>query len=88
MPGRFANQIYGEQPERHSPGVWNRVNYRSLEGFVAAVSPFNFTAIGVNLATAPTVMGNAVLWKPASTSVLSNYLVFKVLQEAGLPDGE
>jgi 1-pyrroline-5-carboxylate dehydrogenase len=63
------------------------VEYRALEGFVFAVSPFNFTAIGGNLPTAPALMGNTVIWKPASTSVLSNYYVMKVLQAAGLPDG-
>jgi len=67
--------------------MWNRVDYRPLEGFVFAVSPFNFTAIGGNLPTAPALMGNTVLWKPASTSVLSNYYVMKLLQAAGLPDG-
>jgi 1-pyrroline-5-carboxylate dehydrogenase len=82
----FMRGIYGEQPWSQ-PGIWNRVEYRPLEGFVFAVSPFNFTAIGGNLPTAPALMGNTVLWKPASTSVLSNYYVMKVLQAAGLPDG-
>ncbi|HEY0514979.1 MAG TPA: L-glutamate gamma-semialdehyde dehydrogenase [Thermoanaerobaculia bacterium] len=82
----FMRVLYAEQPWSH-PGVWNRVEYRSLEGFVFAVSPFNFTAIGGNLPTSPALMGNTVLWKPASTSVLSNYYVMKVLQAAGLPDG-
>jgi 1-pyrroline-5-carboxylate dehydrogenase len=78
--------LYTDQPWS-SPGVWNRVEYRSLEGFVFAVSPFNFTSIGGNLPTAPALMGNTVLWKPASTAVYSNYFVMKLLQAAGLPDG-
>src|SRR4029079_11999321 len=78
--------IYAEQPWSH-PGVWNRVEYRSLEGFVFAISPFNFSSIGGNLPTAPALMGNTVLWKPASTSVYSNYYILKVLQAAGMPDG-
>jgi 1-pyrroline-5-carboxylate dehydrogenase len=82
----FMRVLYGEQPWSH-PGIWNRVEYRALEGFVFAVSPFNFTAIGGNLPTSPALMGNTVLWKPASTSVLSNYYVMKALQAAGLPDG-
>ena len=82
----FMRVLYAEQPWS-SPGVWNRVEYRPLEGFVFAVSPFNFTAIGGNLPTAPALMGNTVLWKPASTAVFSNYLVMKLLQAAGVPDG-
>jgi 1-pyrroline-5-carboxylate dehydrogenase len=82
----FMRGIYADQPWSQ-PGIWNRVEYRPLEGFVFAVSPFNFTAIGGNLPTAPALMGNTVLWKPASTAVLSNYYVMKVLQAAGLPDG-
>jgi 1-pyrroline-5-carboxylate dehydrogenase len=82
----YARQIYAEQPS--SPALtWNRVEYRPLEGFVFAVTPFNFTSIGGNLPTAPALMGNTVLWKPASSSVFSNYQVFRVLQAAGLPDG-
>ncbi len=82
----YARQIYAEQPS--SPALtWNRVEYRALEGFVFAVTPFNFTSIGGNLPTAPALMGNTVLWKPASSSVFSNYQVFRVLQAAGLPDG-
>ncbi|HEX3557059.1 MAG TPA: L-glutamate gamma-semialdehyde dehydrogenase [Thermoanaerobaculia bacterium] len=82
----FMRHLYTDQPWS-SPGVWNRVEYRSLEGFVFAVSPFNFTSIGGNLPTAPALMGNTVLWKPASTAVYSNYFVMKLLQAAGLPDG-
>ncbi|HEX2645472.1 MAG TPA: L-glutamate gamma-semialdehyde dehydrogenase [Thermoanaerobaculia bacterium] len=82
----FMRQIYTDQPWS-SAGVWNRVEYRALEGFVFAVSPFNFTSIGGNLPTSPALMGNTVLWKPASTAVLSGYYIMKVLQAAGLPDG-
>jgi len=82
----FADQIYRQQPE-NSPGVWNRLSYRPLEGFVLAITPFNFTAIGVNLCTAPAMVGNTILWKPSTTSLLSNYYVMQVLMEAGLPAG-
>ncbi|HBL26583.1 MAG TPA: 1-pyrroline-5-carboxylate dehydrogenase [Acidobacteria bacterium] len=78
--------IYAEQPS--SPAAtWNRTEYRALEGFVFAVTPFNFTSIGGNLPTAPALMGNTVLWKPASTAVYSGYYIMKILQAAGLPDG-
>jgi len=82
----FAQEIYGQQPVS-SPGIWNRVEHRPLEGFVFAVTPFNFTAIGANLPTAPAIMGNTVLWKPASTALLSNWYVLRILEEAGLPPG-
>ena len=82
----FMTRIYAEQPVS-SPGVWNRMDYRPLEGFVFAVSPFNFTAIGGNLTASPALMGNTVIWKPASTAALSAYYVMRLLQEAGLPDG-
>ncbi|MEM8929979.1 MAG: L-glutamate gamma-semialdehyde dehydrogenase [Acidobacteriota bacterium] len=82
----FMRQLYTEQPIS-SPGMWNRVEYRALEGYVFAVTPFNFTAIGGNLPTAPAMMGNVVLWKPASTSVLSNWFFMNLLEEAGLPPG-
>jgi 1-pyrroline-5-carboxylate dehydrogenase len=82
----FMVRIYEEQPIS-SPGVWNRMEYRPLEGFVFAVSPFNFTAIGGNLAGSPALMGNTVIWKPASTAALSAYYLMRLLQEAGLPDG-
>ncbi|HXF97012.1 MAG TPA: L-glutamate gamma-semialdehyde dehydrogenase [Gaiellaceae bacterium] len=82
----YLVRIYSEQP--YSPtGTWNRMEYRPLEGFVFAVSPFNFTAIGANLATSPALMGNTVVWKPASTAAYSAYFVMRLLQEAGLPDG-
>ncbi len=82
----YMTRIYQEQP-LSSPGVWNRMEYRPLEGFVLAVSPFNFTSIGGNLATSPALMGNTVIWKPASTAAYSAYFVMRLLQEAGLPDG-
>ncbi len=82
----FAERIYAEQPES-APGVWNRLDHRPLEGFVYAITPFNFTAIGGNLPTAPALMGNAVVWKPAATAMLSNWYFYRLLIEAGLPPG-
>jgi 1-pyrroline-5-carboxylate dehydrogenase len=82
----FMLRIYTEQP-LSSPGVWNRMDYRPLEGFVFAVSPFNFTAIGGNLSGAPALMGNVVLWKPASTAAYSAWFLMKLFEEAGLPPG-
>jgi 1-pyrroline-5-carboxylate dehydrogenase len=82
----FITRIYSEQPIS-SPGVWNRMEYRPLEGFVFAVSPFNFTAIGGNLSASPALMGNTVIWKPASTAALSAHYIMELLREAGLPDG-
>src|SRR4029079_7658794 len=75
-----------EQPVS-SAGVWNRLEYRPLEGFVFAISPFNFTAIGANLTASPALMGNTVVWKPASTAALSAHYTLQILREAGLPDG-
>ena len=82
----FAEQIYAMQPLSER-GVWNRAEYRPLEGFIYAVTPFNFTAIGANLSGTPAMMGNTVVWKPGRTSMLSNYYVLKLLEEAGLPAG-
>lgn len=82
----FARQILAQQPVS-SPGVWNRTDYRPLEGFVYAVTPFNFTAIAGNLPTAPALMGNTVVWKPSITQTLSAYLTMQVLEAAGLPPG-
>ncbi|HSH76660.1 MAG TPA: L-glutamate gamma-semialdehyde dehydrogenase [Longimicrobiales bacterium] len=82
----FAEQIYGMQPSS-SPGVWNRMEYRPLEGFVYAITPFNFTAIGANLSGIPALMGNTVVWKPARTAMLSSYYVLKLFEAAGLPPG-
>ncbi|KAJ2787405.1 1-pyrroline-5-carboxylate dehydrogenase [Coemansia interrupta] len=84
---KYSSEIYAQQPPFSAPGVWNRVEYRPLEGFVYAVSPFNFTAIGVNLAAAPALMGNTVLWKPSNSAVLSNYIAYEIMREAGVPDG-
>ena len=82
----FADQLTAIQPETGGPEI-NRMELRPLEGFVFAVSPFNFTAIGGNLPAAPAMMGNVVLWKPASTTVFSNYQLLEIWKEAGLPDG-
>ena len=82
----YAERIYREQPES-SPGAWNRLDHRPLEGFVYAITPFNFTAIGGNLPTAPALMGNTVVWKPAHSAALSNWHFFRLLEEAGLPPG-
>jgi len=82
----YAERIYQEQPDS-APGVWNRMDHRPLEGFVYAITPFNFTAIGGNLPTAPALMGNTVVWKPSHTAVLSNWHFYQLLVEAGLPPG-
>ena len=83
----FAQEIYDKQPTINSPGHHGRTDWRPLEGFVYAVSPFNFTAIGGNLISAPALMGNVVVWKPSAMSVYPSYLVHKILLEAGLPPG-
>ncbi len=82
----FAQELLSEQPLADHT-MWNQIDYRALEGFIYAVSPFNFTSIGGNLSTAPALMGNAVLWKPASTAVLSGYTIMKILEAAGMPPG-
>jgi 1-pyrroline-5-carboxylate dehydrogenase len=82
----FAEQIYENQP-LSGPGMWNRLDYRPLEGFVYTVTPFNFASIGGNLSSAPAIMGNTVIWKPASSTVYSNYFTFKLFEAAGLPPG-
>ncbi|KAF2198683.1 delta-1-pyrroline-5-carboxylate dehydrogenase 1, partial [Delitschia confertaspora ATCC 74209] len=82
---KYAEDTYSHQPTHNSPGVWNRVEYRPLEGFVYAISPFNFTAIGGNLPIAPALMGNVVVWKPSPFAIASNYLIYEILLEAGLP---
>jgi 1-pyrroline-5-carboxylate dehydrogenase len=82
----YMEQIYAQQPIS-GPGMWNYVEYRALEGFVFAVTPFNFTSIGGNLPTSPALMGNTVLWKPASTAVYSGYYLMQLFREAGVPDG-
>lgn len=84
----FAKELYNWQPISEKPEeTLNLMRYRSLEGFVAAVAPFNFTAIAGNLAYSPTVMGNVTLWKPSDTAILSNYLIYKIFRDAGFPDG-
>ena len=82
----FMGEIYREQPES-APGIWNRLEYRPLEGFTFAVTPFNFTAIGGNLPSCMALMGNTVVWKPAYTQIYSAQVFMKILKEAGLPDG-
>ena len=82
----FMSEIYRDQPES-SPGVWNRVEYRPLEGFVFALTPFNFTAIAGNLPTSAAMMGNTVVWKPANSAIYSAQVIMQILKEAGLPDG-
>lgn len=83
---QFATEIYSQQPES-APEIWNRLEQRPLEGFVTAISPFNFTSIGGNLPTAPAIMGNTVVWKPAADQAYSAKVIMDVLREAGLPDG-
>ena len=82
----FMTEIYSNQPES-SPGIWNRMEYRPLEGFVYAITPFNFTAIAGNLPAAPAMMGNVVIWKPARSQVYSANVIMELFKEAGLPDG-
>jgi len=83
----YAMQIFEHQPPYSPLGTWNRMEYRPLEGFIFAVTPFNFTSIAGNLPSAPAIVGNVVLWKPASSAVYSAYYIIKLFQEAGLPDG-
>ncbi len=83
---RYAQEIYEEQP-KSGPGCWNRLEQRPLEGFVFAVTPFNFTAIAGNLSAAPALMGNTIVWKPASSATYSAYYLMKLFEEAGLPKG-
>ncbi|MGH7532739.1 MAG: L-glutamate gamma-semialdehyde dehydrogenase, partial [Gemmatimonadales bacterium] len=82
----FAERVYKEQP-MSSAQTWNRLDHRPLEGFIYAITPFNFTAIGGNLPSAPALMGNVVVWKPAATASLSNYFLYRIFEEAGLPPG-
>jgi 1-pyrroline-5-carboxylate dehydrogenase len=83
----YAAQIMAEQPIRNSPGVWNRTDHRPLEGFIYAITPFNFSAIAGNLPTAPALMGNTVIWKPSPTQQLAASLTMELLEEAGMPPG-
>lgn len=82
----FMTQIYAGQPES-APGIWNRIEYRPLEGFVFAITPFNFTSIAANLCAAPALMGNVVVWKPSNTQIYSAHVIMELFKEAGLPDG-
>ncbi len=83
----YAKQILTDQPIANSPGIWNRTDHRPLEGFVYAITPFNFTAIAGNLPTAPALMGNTVIWKPSPTQQLAASLTMELLEEAGMPPG-
>jgi 1-pyrroline-5-carboxylate dehydrogenase len=83
----YAEQIYGEQPPMNPDGIWNRLEYRPLEGFIFAVTPFNFTSIAGNLCAAPAMLGNTIVWKPSDTQIYSAAVLMEVFQEAGLPDG-
>jgi 1-pyrroline-5-carboxylate dehydrogenase len=83
----YAKQILTDQPIANSPGIWNRTDHRPLEGFVYAITPFNFTAIAGNLPTAPALMGNTVIWKPSPTQQLAASLIMELLEEAGMPPG-
>jgi 1-pyrroline-5-carboxylate dehydrogenase len=83
---QYMSEIYREQPES-LPGMWNRLQYRPLEGFVFALTPFNFTSIAANLSAAPAMMGNVVVWKPAETQIYSAQVIMELFQAAGLPDG-
>ena len=83
----YARQILAEQPIANSRGIWNRTDHRPLEGFVYAITPFNFTAIAGNLPTAPALMGNTVIWKPSPTQQLAAHLTMELLEEAGMPPG-
>ena len=84
---QYMSELYAEQPPENSPGVWNQLEYRPLEGFVFALSPFNFTSIAANLCAAPAMMGNTVVWKPAETQIYSAQVIMDLYKEAGLPDG-
>uniref|UniRef100_UPI00351A4196 aldehyde dehydrogenase family protein n=1 Tax=uncultured Paracoccus sp. TaxID=189685 RepID=UPI00351A4196 len=83
----YARQILADQPIANAPGVWNRTDHRPLEGFVYAITPFNFTAIAGNLPTAPALMGNTVIWKPSPTQQLAASVTMELLEEAGMPPG-
>ena len=84
---QFMSEIYAQQPPANSPGVWNQLEYRPLEGFVFTLTPFNFTSICANLCAAPAMMGNTVVWKPAETQIYSAQVIMELFKEAGLPDG-
>ena len=83
---QYMTQIYKEQPDSQ-PGIWNRLEYRPLEGFVFALTPFNFTSIAANLCAAPAMMGNVIVWKPANSQIYSAQVIMDLFKAAGLPDG-
>jgi 1-pyrroline-5-carboxylate dehydrogenase len=84
---QYMSEIYAQQPPANSPGVWNQLEYRPLEGFVFALTPFNFTSICANLCAAPAMMGNTIVWKPSETQIYSAQVIMELFKEAGLPDG-
>ena len=84
---QYMAEIYNEQPPANAKGIWNRLEYRPLEGFIFALTPFNFTAIAGNLPTAPAMMGNVIVWKPAASQIYSANVLMRIFKEAGLPDG-
>lgn len=84
---QYMFEMYGEQPPENSPGTWNRMEYRPLEGFVFALTPFNFTSIAANLPAAPALMGNTVVWKPAESQIYSAQVLMELFKDAGVPDG-
>ncbi|MBX2984867.1 MAG: L-glutamate gamma-semialdehyde dehydrogenase [Bacteroidia bacterium] len=84
---QYMTEIYSEQPPVNSKGIWNRLEYRPLEGFVFALTPFNFTSIAGNLPTSPALMGNVTVWKPANSQIYSAQVLMEIFREAGLPDG-
>ncbi len=84
---KYAEEIYADQPPINPPGVWNQLEHRPLDGFIFAITPFNFTSIAANLPTAPALMGNVAVWKPSETASHSAQLIMEILHEAGLPDG-
>ncbi|MDB4107319.1 L-glutamate gamma-semialdehyde dehydrogenase [Bacteroidia bacterium] len=84
---QYMSEIYAQQPPENSPGVWNQLEYRPLEGFVFALTPFNFTSICANLCAAPAMMGNTIVWKPSESQVYSAQVIMELFKEAGLPDG-
>lgn len=84
---QYMYEMYGEQPPENSPGTWNRMEYRPLEGFVFALTPFNFTSIAANLPAAPALMGNTVVWKPAESQIYSAQVIMELFKASGLPDG-
>ncbi|KAK0564496.1 1-pyrroline-5-carboxylate dehydrogenase [Tilletia horrida] len=84
---QFVEALYATQPGKNAPTTWNRSEYRALEGFVLAISPFNFTAIAGNLFGVPALVGNVIVWKPSPMAILSNYIILEIMEEAGLPAG-